>query len=202
MAVIPLIGRKVTLSIPNAGSASDVLDLGGSVSDVARASQVMIKGSAAGADLILLNGQEAVTVLSIVSVVQGATTYVPTTDYVLGTNTVDWSPAGAEPAVGSQYTVTYTYTKPAAAKSYRRWDAQIICLAAALTGTVSVQISDTPTVAGNFRNLQSGGADITIAANKAVSIIPLVARYLRLVSSGTEAAQRDFVVMVTTITDH
>src|SRR5690348_16822988 len=93
-------GRKQTITIQNCGNTSDVLDMGRMAPDTARTSQVITKGSAAGTDLILLNGQEAVTILSIVSVVQGGTTYVVSTDYVLGTNTVDWSPAGAEPATG------------------------------------------------------------------------------------------------------
>lgn len=49
------------------------------------------------------------SVLSIVSVVQGGTTYVANTDYKLTANAVDWSPAGAEPATGSTYQVTYQY---------------------------------------------------------------------------------------------
>ncbi|MCW2248691.1 hypothetical protein M2352_004351 [Azospirillum fermentarium] len=49
------------------------------------------------------------SVLQIMSVTQGATTYVQGTDYKLTGNTVDWSPAGAEPAPGSTYTVTYRH---------------------------------------------------------------------------------------------
>lgn len=49
------------------------------------------------------------SVLDIVSVVQGDTTYVKTTDYRLTGGNVDWSPAGAEPATGSTYQVTYKY---------------------------------------------------------------------------------------------
>lgn len=51
------------------------------------------------------------SVLAIVSVVQGATTYTPTTDYLLTAGKVDWSPDGAEPAPGSTYDVTYQYIK-------------------------------------------------------------------------------------------
>ena len=50
-------------------------------------------------------------VLSIDSVTQGATTFAPTTDYTLTAGQVDWSPAGAEPAPGSTYSVTITYIK-------------------------------------------------------------------------------------------
>lgn len=49
------------------------------------------------------------SVLSIQSVVQGGTTYVATTDYALVGDTISWVPAGAEPAPGSTYTVTYRY---------------------------------------------------------------------------------------------
>lgn len=53
------------------------------------------------------------SILSIVSVVQGGTTYVATTDYLLTAGKVDWTPAGGEPAPGSTYNVTYRYIKAA-----------------------------------------------------------------------------------------
>ena len=46
---------------------------------------------------------------SLISVVQGGTTYVATTDYVLSSDKVSWAPGGAEPAPGSTYNVTYRY---------------------------------------------------------------------------------------------
>lgn len=49
------------------------------------------------------------SVIEIVSVVQGATTYVQNTDYKLTSGKVDWSLAGGEPATGSTYFVTYRY---------------------------------------------------------------------------------------------
>jgi hypothetical protein len=49
------------------------------------------------------------SVVSIVSVTQGGTTYTQGTDYTLINDGVDWSPAGAEPATGSTYSVTYQY---------------------------------------------------------------------------------------------
>lgn len=192
-------GRQQTLRIANGQTASDVLDMGRMEPDVAKTSQIITKGSAAGADLILLNGQEAVTVVSIVSVVQGSTTFTVTTDYVLGTNTVDWSPAGAEPTSGTQYTVTYTYKKPVGAKSYRRWDVDIKG-PAALTGTVTLQGCETET--GTFVAQQSGGADITVAANKLTPVIPALPRFIRLNSGSAEAADRDFIVIANTITNH
>jgi hypothetical protein len=50
-----------------------------------------------------------VSVLSIQSITQGGTTYVATTDFFLNGDKVDWSPAGAEPAPGSTYSITYRY---------------------------------------------------------------------------------------------
>jgi hypothetical protein len=49
------------------------------------------------------------SVVSIVSVSQGGTTYVPAQDYRLTADRVDWSPLGDEPATGSTYSVTYQY---------------------------------------------------------------------------------------------
>lgn len=39
----------------------------------------------------------------------GGTTYAQNTDFTLNADRVDWSPAGAEPAPGSTYSVTYRY---------------------------------------------------------------------------------------------
>lgn len=66
------------------------------------------KGSAGGTDLIPVP-----LLYDVVSVTQGGTTYTPTTDYTFQKNFngcsawINWSPAGAEPTVGSTYTVTY-----------------------------------------------------------------------------------------------
>ena len=49
------------------------------------------------------------SILSIISVTQGATTYVATTSYLLTDGKVDWTPAGPEPSPGSTYAVTYQY---------------------------------------------------------------------------------------------
>ena len=49
------------------------------------------------------------SIISIVSCVQGGTTFVKDTDYKLTAGKVDWSPSGAEPASGSTYQCTYQY---------------------------------------------------------------------------------------------
>ncbi len=51
------------------------------------------------------------SVLSIVSVKQGATIYQVNADYKFTAQQIDWTPAGAEPATGSTYQVTYQYLK-------------------------------------------------------------------------------------------
>lgn len=50
-------------------------------------------------------------VVSIVAITQGGTTYKVNTDFNLLNDGVDWSPSGAEPALGSSYSVTWTYNK-------------------------------------------------------------------------------------------
>ncbi|WP_234186411.1 DUF4815 domain-containing protein [Shinella sp. NM-101] len=60
----------------------------------------------------VVNGADGLpdtSVIQLVEVKQAGTTYVAGTDYNRVNNTVDWSPAGAEPAGGSTYTVTYRY---------------------------------------------------------------------------------------------
>lgn len=53
------------------------------------------------------------SVVAIESVVQGATTYTPTTDYILSSGNVSWGPGGIEPAGGTSYNVTYLYNAAA-----------------------------------------------------------------------------------------
>lgn len=55
--------------------------------------------------------QNYTPVLSISSIVQGATTYVEGTDYLLSNNAVSWTPGGNEPSIGTVYTVNFQYIK-------------------------------------------------------------------------------------------
>lgn len=72
-------------------------------------------------------------VIAINTVKQGGTTYNAPADYKLTAGQVDWSPAGAEPAVGSTYQVTYTYMKVAEPTNV---DASGFDVAGALEGTM------------------------------------------------------------------
>lgn len=49
------------------------------------------------------------TVVAVLDVKQGNTTYAQGTDYKVVGDEIDWSPGGAEPAPGSSYQVTYQY---------------------------------------------------------------------------------------------
>lgn len=64
------------------------------------------------------DGLPDTSVIQIVSVTQGGTTYVQGSDYTRVNNSVDWGLAGAEPAAGSSYTVTYRYRASVTAESF------------------------------------------------------------------------------------
>ena len=49
------------------------------------------------------------TVVAVLTIQQGTTTYTQGTDYKVVGDEIDWSPGGAEPAPGSSYQVTYQY---------------------------------------------------------------------------------------------
>jgi len=67
--------------------------------------ETVVHGSFLGATDPLANG----SVLSVIEVKQGGTTYTVTTDYLVTAGQINWSPGGAEPATGSSYTVKYRY---------------------------------------------------------------------------------------------
>jgi hypothetical protein len=51
------------------------------------------------------------TVVEVLEVSQGETTFAEGTDYTVSGGAINWSAAGAEPAPGSSYSVTYNYIK-------------------------------------------------------------------------------------------
>lgn len=67
--------------------------------------ETIVRGNPANtSDLLTKTG-----VVKINSVVQGGTTYVANTSYVLSGNSISWAAGGPEPAVASSYDVTYEY---------------------------------------------------------------------------------------------
>lgn len=64
----------------------------------------IIKGVSGATDALPDDG-----VTELLTVEQGATTYVVTTDYVQSGDGVSWAPGGAEPTTGTSYDVTYRY---------------------------------------------------------------------------------------------
>jgi hypothetical protein len=76
-----------------------------------------------------------VSILSIQSITQGATTYVANTDYFLNGDKVDWSPGGSEPAPGSSYSITYRYLG-AATPSSVNLQAGTFAVTGAVNGTL------------------------------------------------------------------
>ncbi|NRS15808.1 DUF4815 domain-containing protein [Brevibacillus sp. HB1.4B] len=69
--------------------------------------ETITRGNVAGTSDLL----PRTPVVDIVSATAGSTTYTKGTDFQLSGDSVDWSLAGAEPAGGSSYTVTYRYIK-------------------------------------------------------------------------------------------
>lgn len=75
------------------------------VTITAQRTATVVHGAFTGAQ----DGLPDTSVLEILEVTQGATTYVQGTDYRLTSGKVDWSLTGDEPAPGSSYEVTYRY---------------------------------------------------------------------------------------------
>lgn len=71
----------------------------------------------------------------------------------------------------------------------------IIYVPAVLTGACTLQYSPVENpAAGDWKTVQINGADVVLAAGKAVSFHGVAAKDLRIHSAGAEAAQRDFVI--------
>lgn len=65
-----------------------------------------------------------------------------------------------------------------------------------LPETVTLQVAPGSTSgASDFRALQSGGADITVPANKAVMVTEAAFRQIRLVAGAGVAADRTFTIV-------
>lgn len=78
-------------------------------------------------------------------------------------------------------------------------EALVIYAPAALTGTITLQISPTREASegggtATWATLQSGGADITLGAGKALTITDIGFRQLRMVSDAAEGATRTFLI--------
>ncbi len=86
------------------------------------------------------------------------------------------------------------------AKRLGKYSALTIIAPGALTGTVTVQVadSDPDDSTPNWRALHSpSGTAVTIAPGSAITITETAFLGLRVSSSGSEAADRDFVVVGT-----
>lgn len=84
----------------------DVKQINGVTATVQVTSSITRGSSANGLDLLTYT-----PVVSIISVTAGATTYSQGTSWVQNGDYIDWSPNGTEPAIGSTYTVVWTYNK-------------------------------------------------------------------------------------------
>lgn len=119
-----------------AGSATITLNHGpihaiNSVVITRQATETIVRGSPNNSSDAL--GHSGVTL--IVSVTQGATTYVSGTSYTLAADRVNWAPGGPEPAVGSSYQVTYRYLDAVAVDSQT---ADTITVSGGVTGSAVI----------------------------------------------------------------
>lgn len=74
---------------------------------VREVTETVVRGAIAGGMDVLAH----TSVVSIQSVAQGGSPFAVGT-YALAGNSISWAPAGAEPAAGSTYSVTYRYNDP------------------------------------------------------------------------------------------
>ena len=201
MAVVSLdTGRTKTILILSGAGESDILDLGG-------IQKVLGTGVAVNA------GSSTTTVVTSALSPSGANDKLEGNIICFRSNTTTAALRNQQRAItGSTaegvLTVVALTNTPAdgdvfdifdvdQAKSYRRFDGTVWNQNAALTGTVTIQISNIST--GNFATLQSGGSDITFPVQRATPLVPFIARFAKFKSSGTEAADRTFNLMLSTI---
>jgi hypothetical protein len=77
-----------------------------------------------------------------------------------------------------------------------RMDSLTFLAPAVLAETVNIQVANKDgAVDSDFKTLQSGGADIAIAAGKAVTVTDLAAKEIRLRATVAVAADRTFGVV-------
>ncbi|MFG1317998.1 DUF4815 domain-containing protein [Xanthobacter autotrophicus] len=119
-----------------AGTATIALNHGpidtiNSVVITRQATETLVRGSPNNTSDAL--GHTGVT--TILTVTQGATTYVAGTSYTLSADSVNWGPGGAEPTVGSSYQVTYRYLDAVAVDSQT---ADTITVTGGVTGTTVI----------------------------------------------------------------
>lgn len=198
-------GRTVTLTIPNGGTASDVLDLG-AVSSFGGSGICAAGGSVTSIiTSALFPGIPAAYVVDAFKgkfvIFDPATTTANLRDQIrlitassaAGVLTV--SALTDAPVVADTFTILNApVTGP---RSYRRWDI-VVHTPATVTGSVNLQLS--PTETGTFGTLQSGGADILLpTASKVTPIIPLIGRYLR-VNGGAQGQITRFILVGVVIT--
>lgn len=193
------IGRKALLTIVSGGTDSDILDLGG----------IAVKQAA---------GTCLVTGSTTTNVVTTQLSPNPSADFFVGKyimfdyTTTTAALQGQQRLISASttagvLTVAALTTTPATgdtfgiydlsgSKAYRRWDIMVMT-PATVTGTVNVKVCDTET--GTYCTVQSGGADIVLpTANKAVPLIPLVSRYLKIVG-GAAGQNTIFTLLGSTI---
>lgn len=190
MALKGWMGRQAILTIASGGTDSDILDLGaqetveqnavcaaaGTTTNViTSAITVPTDGHPAVVTTDMFKGKAVVFRENTTTAALRNQKRAITANTAAGVLTV--TALTDAPVLGDTFDITDI--KPA--KSYRRWDIQI-CSPATVTGTVNPKISNLE--AGTYYTQQSGAADIVIpTATKATPIIPLIARYVKVVGA-------------------
>lgn len=179
--------RISDVQVPNVPAGAFIPVLIGLGSKTLQAVQQITKGAANGADGPLSN-LPVIRVLSVIGF--DGVTYLSGTDYTFSTtggnaNKIDWAAAGAEPATGSTYFVTYEYEKAVtdyAAKLYSRVQDAITTY-----GPASIQtVLDTGTAT-------AGGSNTLTDSSKTFTVNAFVGNYVKI-TGGTGAGQIRVIV--------